>query len=162
MKLASLFACLLALPLSGCALFGITEKVDVDHDLIQLESGVEIQTILPGQGEGAQLGDTLTLDYVGYLADGSVFDSSRDRGVPVTIVLGEAPLEGWNEGLVGMMVGGRRHLSIPPELAYGENGIEGLIPPNEALVFEIELLELAFADADADVDEGVDDEDDTN
>ncbi len=160
MKLASLAACLLALPLSGCALFGITEKVDIDHQLVLLESGVGVQMILPGQGEGAQPGDTLTIDYVGYLADGSTFDSSRDRGVPVTIVLGEAPIAGWNDGLVGMKVGGRRHLEIPSELAYGENGIEGLIPPNEPLVFEIELLELAFADAE--VDEGGESEEDTD
>jgi FKBP-type peptidyl-prolyl cis-trans isomerase len=142
MNAKSLLLATALLPLGGCALFGITSKVDVQHELTVLESGVKYREILPGEGPPVELGQEVTVDYTGFLSDGSVFDSSIDRGFPIEFVLGEAPIAGWNEGILGMQAGGRRHVSIPPELAYGAAGVEGLIPPDEVLVFEFELLEI--------------------
>ncbi len=142
MKPGPLLVLLFCLSLPGCALFGITTKVKVNHQLVTLESGVEYKEILLGEGPAVEIGQTITIDYVGYLSDGSIFDSSVQRGVPHELKLGEAPLAGWNEGILGMQAGGSRHVSLPPELAYGEMGIDGLIPPNETLVFEIALLQI--------------------
>lgn len=142
MRLTQLLAAFALAPLSSCALFGITDKVDVDHPMQSLESGIQFREILMGQGPPVESGQAVTIDYVGFLADGSTFDSSIDRGVPMEFIMGNAPLTGWNHGILGMRAGGRRHLSLPPEFAYGEAGIEGLIPPNESLVFEIWLLEI--------------------
>jgi len=139
----------LALPLSGCSLFGITEKVDVERTRVVLDSGVEYEVLLPGIGAAAEPGDRVLVDYVGYLSDGTSFDSSRERGVPVEVVVGEAPLGGWNGVLLGMRVGGVRRASLPPEEAYGAEGIEGLIPPGETVVFELELLEILEDGAEA-------------
>jgi peptidylprolyl isomerase len=85
-------------------------------------------------------GDTLTVHYVGTFENGAVFDSSYARGEPITFRLGTgAVIQGWDQGLVGMRVGGKRRLIIPPELAYGSQGF-GTIPPNTPLRFEVELL----------------------
>lgn len=142
MKALHLIPALALFASPGCALFGITNKVEVEHVLVELESGVRLRDTLPGEGPPVELGQEITLDYTGYLSDGSVFDSSVDRGLPVVFVLGEAPLAGWNDGILGMRAGGRRHVAIPAALAYGSEGVEGLIPPNEELVFEFELLEI--------------------
>lgn len=142
MRLAPLLAGLALLASPGCALLGITEPVEVEHDLRVLESGIEIRDTLPGEGAPAEEGQEVVLDYSGFLSDGSQFDSSLDRGIPIRFVLGEAPLRGWDLALVGMRAGGRRHARIPPQFAYGEIGVEGLIPPNESLVFEFELHEI--------------------
>jgi peptidylprolyl isomerase len=142
MKPPQLLLALALLPLGGCALFGLTNKVEVEHVLVELESGVKIRDTFSGQGPPVELGQKVTLDYTGYLSDGSIFDSSISRGLPITLVVGEAPLAGWNGGILGMRAGGHRHVWIPPELAYGAEGIEGLIPPDESLVFEFELLEI--------------------
>ncbi|MCL4146382.1 UNVERIFIED_CONTAM: hypothetical protein GTU68_011757 [Idotea baltica] len=130
------------MPLSSCVLYR-ADKVKVEHPLVDLESGVQIREILPGQGPEAQEGDEVTIDYTGFLSDGSQFDSSIDRGVPVAFMLGQAPLPGWDIGVMGMQAGGSRRVELPPDLAYGEQGVEGLIPPNETLVFEIQLLSIS-------------------
>jgi FKBP-type peptidyl-prolyl cis-trans isomerase len=79
--------------------------------------------------------------YTGWLTDGTKFDSSLDRGQPFRFVLGEGQVvQGWDEGVEGMRVGGRRKLTIPPNLGYGEAGAGGVIPPNATLIFEIELV----------------------
>ncbi|MGH2748430.1 MAG: FKBP-type peptidyl-prolyl cis-trans isomerase [Actinomycetota bacterium] len=97
-----------------------------------------------GDGETAESGDTITVHYVGTLESGEQFDSSRDRGEPFPFRLGAGDvIPGWDEGLVGMQVGGVRRLTIPPDLAYGETGFPPDIPPNATLVFEVELLEVA-------------------
>lgn len=102
---------------------------------------VEDRTV--GSGEVAAAGDLLTVHYTGWLEDGSQFDSSRDRGVPFQFVLGAGQvIPGWDQGLVGMMEGGTRVLTIPADLAYGPAGY-GPIPPNATLTFEIELVEVA-------------------
>ena len=97
-----------------------------------------------GTGAEAKSGDTVSVHYVGWLQDGTQFDSSRDRGTPYEVTIGvSSVIKGWHEGLVGMKVGGKRLLIIPPDLAYGSTGAGGgVIPPDAMLTFEIELLEI--------------------
>lgn len=103
---------------------------------------LEITEIVPGDGAEAKSGDTLVVHYTGTLGNGEKFDSSLDRGEPFTFVLGSGQvIPGWDMGLAGMRVGGKRKLVIPPELAYGEQE-RGPIPPNSTLIFEVELLEI--------------------
>lgn len=94
-----------------------------------------------GNGAEATSGKTVSVHYTGWLTDGKEFDSSLKRGTPFEFRLGEGGvIQGWDQGVVGMKVGGKRRLTIPPQLAYGERGAgNGLIPPNATLVFEIEL-----------------------
>jgi len=94
-----------------------------------------------GEGPEAQVGQTLTVHYTGWLADGTKFDSSVDRDQPFRFTLGAGKvIKGWDQGIVGMKVSGKRKLTIPPELAYGESGYGEAIPPNSTLIFEVELL----------------------
>jgi FKBP-type peptidyl-prolyl cis-trans isomerase len=104
---------------------------------------VKIETLTDGRGDPARNADTLVVHYTGTLADGKKFDSSRDRGDPFELTLGQRRvIAGWEEGLVGMKVGETRRLTIPPELGYGARGAGGVIPPNATLIFEVELLEV--------------------
>jgi FKBP-type peptidyl-prolyl cis-trans isomerase len=104
------------------------------------ESGLQIQDIVVGEGATAETGNMVAVHYTGWLLDGKKFDSSLDRGKPYTIKLGAGEvIKGWDEGLVGMKVGGKRKLTIPPELAYGERG-KGPIPPNSTLIFECYMM----------------------
>ncbi len=106
-------------------------------------SGLEIQEVERGFGDAARAGQTVSVHYSGYLLDGTKFDSSLDRGQPFTFPLGAGKvIRGWDEGLVGMKVGGRRKLTIPPDLAYGSRGAGRLIPPGATLIFDVELLEV--------------------
>jgi peptidylprolyl isomerase len=99
------------------------------------------EDIVRGKGIRARPGDTLTVRYVGVtFSTGEEFDSSWDRGQPSKLVLGKSRIRGWNRGLIGMRKGGRRELTIPPELAYGTKGDPPLIGPNETLVFVIDLI----------------------
>jgi FKBP-type peptidyl-prolyl cis-trans isomerase FkpA len=94
-----------------------------------------------GDGEVATTGRSVTVHYTGYFPNGNVFDSSRDRNQPFSIELGaNQVIAGWEIGIPGMQVGGRRTIVIPPHLAYGPQGAGGVIPPNAVLVFDIELL----------------------
>ncbi len=103
--------------------------------------GVQIDDEDLGRGEGAKVGDQLLVHYVGRLVDGTIFDSSRDRDQPFQFTLGRGVvIAGWEVGLLGMKPGGRRTITIPPHLAYGEQGKPGMIPPGSVLIFEIELL----------------------
>ena len=102
---------------------------------------VKIETLTPGTGDEAKTGDTVTVHYTGTLTDGKKFDSSRDRGEPFDVTLGQKRvIAGWEEGLIGMKVGETRRLTIPPDLGYGARGAGNVIPPNATLVFEVELL----------------------
>lgn len=106
-----------------------------------LADGLKIEELAPGMGEPAKTGNTVTVHYTGYLLNGTKFDSSLDRGTPFTFHLGEGQvIKGWDEGLVGMRVNGRRKLVIPPSLGYGAMGTGGVIPPNATLVFDVEML----------------------
>ena len=94
-----------------------------------------------GSGDEATTGKTVSVHYTGTLTDGSKFDSSLDRGRPFEFQLGAGRvIKGWDQGVVGMKIGGKRKLTIPSELAYGARGFPPVIPPNSTLVFEIELL----------------------
>ena len=103
-------------------------------------SGLGIVEMQEGGGEVAQAGRRVTVHYTGWLTDGRKFDSSRDRGQPFTFNLGARQvIAGWDEGVAGMRVGGRRRLVIPPDLGYGASGV-GPIPPGATLLFNVELL----------------------
>ncbi|MEA3242791.1 MAG: FKBP-type peptidyl-prolyl cis-trans isomerase [Pseudomonadota bacterium] len=109
------------------------------------ESGLKYEDITIGTGSLCKgRGQTAIVHYTGWLEDGNKFDSSRDRDDPFSFPIDCGyVIPGWDEGVVGMQVGGVRKLTVPPQLAYGENGAGGVIPPNATLVFEIELLEIS-------------------
>ena len=102
---------------------------------------LQIDDISPGAGAPARRGQQVSVHYTGWLQDGTKFDSSHDRGTPFDFRLGAGEvIAGWDDGVVGMLPGGKRRLTIPPDLAYGRRGVRGAIPPNATLVFEVELL----------------------
>jgi len=97
-----------------------------------------------GTGDEAKSGQTVHVHYTGWLTDGTKFDSSVDRGKPFSFRLGAGMvIKGWDQGVAGMKVGGKRKLTIPPELGYGQRGAGGVIPPGATLVFDVELLSVA-------------------
>ena len=105
---------------------------------------LQIDDLVVGTGAEAKKGDTVRVHYTGWLTDGTKFDSSLDRGRLFAFPLGGGRvIKGWDEGVVGMKIGGKRKLTIPPEMGYGARGAGGLIPPNATLVFEVELHEIA-------------------
>ncbi|RME58940.1 FKBP-type peptidyl-prolyl cis-trans isomerase [Candidatus Parcubacteria bacterium] len=105
-------------------------------------SGLVVEDIQEGTGEEVHNGDTVRVHYKGTLEDGTVFDSSYQRKQPFEFTVGQgAVIKGWDLGLLGMKVGGKRRLVIPPSLAYGKEG-RGSIPPDATLIFEIELLDI--------------------
>ena len=102
---------------------------------------LRIEDLVEGTGDPVQSGDSLTVHYVGVLPDGTVFDSSRERGTPFTFTIGDGfVIQGWDRGLIGMKKGGTRLLVIPAQLGYGATGV-GQIPPNATLIFEVELVD---------------------
>jgi FKBP-type peptidyl-prolyl cis-trans isomerase len=111
--------------------------------LVITDSGLEYLDMTVGTGREAGPGDTATVQYTGWLQDGTKFDSSYDHGKPFSFRIGAGQvIKGWEEGVTGMKVGGKRKLTIPPHLGYGARGAGGLIPPNAKLTFEVELLNL--------------------
>ena len=108
---------------------------------ITTPSGLSIEELVVGSGADARSGQKVSVHYTGWLTNGTKFDSSKDRGDPFIFPLGKGQvIKGWDEGVQGMKVGGRRKLTIPPALGYGARGAGGVIPPNATLVFEVELL----------------------
>jgi len=108
---------------------------------------LEIEDVAVGDGKEAVKGALITTNYRGFLADGTLFDSSYDKGRSFQCVIGTGRvIKGWDQGILGMKVGGKRKLSVPAELAYGERKMGNVIPPNSDLFFEIELLEVLTRD----------------
>ena len=116
-------------------------------DSIKTPSGLVIEELVAGGGATAAAGQKVSVHYTGWLLEdgkaGRKFDSSKDRGEPFVFPLGRGQvIKGWDDGVAGMKVGGKRKLTIPPELGYGERGAGGKIPPNATLVFDVELLKV--------------------
>ena len=106
-------------------------------------SGLKYWELKKGAGAVAKAGDTVHVHYTGWLTDGKKFDSSVDRGSPFDFKLGAGMvIKGWDEGVAGMKIGGKRQLHIPAELGYGARGAGNAIPPNAELIFDVELLGL--------------------
>ncbi len=119
------------------------EEATAMEEPITTPSGLQYIDEVVGVGAMPQRGQRVTVHYTGKLEDGSVFDSSRDRNRPFSFTIGVGQvIKGWDEGVSTMRVGGRRQLTIPPELGYGERGAGGVIPPNATLIFDVELLRL--------------------
>ena len=110
---------------------------------VTTESGLKYEDLVQGDGAEATAGKRVSVHYTGWLTDGSKFDSSVDRNSPFQFSLGAGMvIRGWDEGVQGMKIGGKRKLTIPPQLGYGERGAGDVIPPNATLVFDVELLEI--------------------
>jgi FKBP-type peptidyl-prolyl cis-trans isomerase FkpA len=134
----------------GAAIFGLSmiwgcgqEKPanKTEPALITTPSGLQYTDLKTGTGAEAKAGMNVSVHYTGWLTDGMKFDSSVDRNEPFNFPLGRGKvIKGWDEGVAGMKVGGKRKLVIPPELGYGARGAGPTIPPGATLVFEVELL----------------------
>ena len=130
-----------ALPLAGLAFAGNAGAPEAEWK--KNASGLEIQELKLGEGAEAKAGATVDVHYTGWLLDGTKFDSSVDRGKPFSFHLGAGEvIRGWDEGVAGMKVGGKRKLRIPAEMGYGARGAGGVIPPNATLHFLVELIDV--------------------
>jgi FKBP-type peptidyl-prolyl cis-trans isomerase FkpA len=123
---------------------GFAAELQIDPaSLTKTASGLQYQDVTIGNGAEATPGQVAVVHYTGWLTNGTKFDSSRDRGDPFSFPLGGGQvIAGWDEGVAGMKVGGRRKLVIPPDLGYGAQGSPPVIPPASTLVFDVELLEV--------------------
>jgi len=122
---------------------GPSAPTKVTGDPIKTASGLEYWDIKVGTGAVAQAGQNVKVDYTGWLTNGKKFDSSVGTGRPFDFLLGGGQvIKGWDEGVAGMKVGGKRQLRIPPDLAYGEKGYPGVIPANATLIFDVQLVDV--------------------
>ncbi|MGD9895598.1 MAG: FKBP-type peptidyl-prolyl cis-trans isomerase [Candidatus Methylacidiphilaceae bacterium] len=114
-----------------------------EEKIVTTPSGLKYVDLVVGRGNPVQPGRKVTVDYVGKLEDGKVFDSSQTHGKPFTFVMGQrGVIAGWTEGIATMREGGKRKLIIPPQLGYGVDGAGDVIPPNAVLLFDIEVLKV--------------------
>lgn len=119
------------------------EMKNMADQAVTTESGLKYVDVVVGTGRQPEVGDTASVHYTGWLADGKKFDSSLDRKEPFSFRVGAGQvIKGWDEGVMGMKIGGKRKLTIPPQLGYGARGAGGVIPPNATLTFDVELLDL--------------------
>ena len=119
------------------------DKKEEKKKVVTTKSGLKYEDLKEGTGAEAKKGDTVEVHYTGTLTNGKKFDSSHDRNEPFSFKLGAGMvIKGWDEGVAGMKVGGKRKLMIPPSLGYGARGAGGVIPPNADLIFEVELLKI--------------------
>jgi FKBP-type peptidyl-prolyl cis-trans isomerase len=113
----------------------------VTGDGVKTDSGLQYWDIKVGTGDEAKDGNHVKVHYTGWFTDGKKFDSSVDAHQPYEFTIGKGDvIKGWDEGVTGMKVGGKRQLRIPPDLAYGEAGYKTIIPPNSTLIFDVQLL----------------------
>lgn len=118
-----------------------TPAQQLTQTTMQSAQKLKIEDTQVGDGAEVKKGDIIVINYVGKLLNGTQFDSSYDRGQPFETQIGVGKLiQGWDEGIVGMKVGGKRKLTIPPDKGYGAQGVPGTIPPNATLVFDVELM----------------------
>jgi FKBP-type peptidyl-prolyl cis-trans isomerase FkpA len=111
--------------------------------MVTTSSGLQYEDLQEGSGAAAKAGDNVEVHYTGWLTNGKKFDSSLDRRQPFSFQLGAGRvIKGWDEGVAGMKVGGKRKLTIPPALGYGKRGAGSSIPPDSELIFEVELLKI--------------------
>jgi FKBP-type peptidyl-prolyl cis-trans isomerase FkpA len=140
-----LFLCLLAFMTASCSKSdppksGPTKVTGAPQ---KTASGLQYWDIVTGTGKTAGPGNMVQVHYTGWLTDGKKFDSSLDRGRPFQFILGVGQvIRGWDEGVAGMKIGGKRQLRIPPEMGYGARGAGTDIPPNATLIFDVELLQV--------------------
>jgi peptidylprolyl isomerase len=119
------------------------DKDKTEKKVITTKSGLKYSDEKEGTGDPAKAGDTVDVHYTGRLKDGKKFDSSLDRGEPISFKLGTGRvIKGWDEGVAGMKVGGKRQLIIPSDLAYGKRGRPPVIPPDAELTFDVELMKI--------------------
>ena len=124
--------------------FLVVFSCDKEKNEVKMKSGLIIVDNVVGEGLESEKFDILTVNYTGKLEDGTIFDSSKNPGrdpFRFTVGMGQV-IRGWDEGFVGMKIGGTRTLTIPPEMGYGARGAGDVIPPNATLIFEVELLEV--------------------
>ena len=145
MKYANIFALCIVLVLGSCTSSkgprGPFPGEPTDKEATVTRTGLAYIELVEGTGSTPAAGATVKVHYTGYLKSGKQFDSSRDRGEPLAFQLGVGRvIKGWDEGIATMKVGGKRKLIIPQDLAYGQNGVPGLIPPYAELVFDVELV----------------------
>jgi FKBP-type peptidyl-prolyl cis-trans isomerase FkpA len=149
-KLLIALLCVAFVAFAGCGEEGeadpSTAQGDCNTESVETEAGLVYKDVECGEGAEPANGDTISVHYTGRLEDGTEFDSS-EGGEPISFVLGAGMvIEGWDLGFEGMKVGGKRELTIPPELGYGEMGSPPTIPPNSTLVFDVELVDVQPAD----------------
>lgn len=139
MKITFLKSILLILTIS---LVGGCTK-DMTGSEVTTNTGLKYTDEKVGDGAEPKSGQTVTVHYTGTLPEGKKFDSSRDRNQPFSFTIGIGQvIKGWDEGVLTMKVGGKRKLTIPPELGYGSRGAGGVIPPNATLIFDVELIDV--------------------